>query len=111
MGHTSTFEAAKPNAPRALISVQVPGRAPWRVASNSGRLRVGRALDNDLVLSDDRVSRYHGQISVRFGTLVYADLGSTNGSFVNGARVSEIALGAGDVLQVGGSALTVEPGQ
>lgn len=109
--HTSMFEAAKPHAPRAVISVQVPGRAPWRIAINSGRLRVGRALDNDLVLSDDRVSRYHGQISVRFGTLVYADLGSTNGSFVNGARVSEIALGTGDVLQVGGSALTVEPGQ
>ena len=110
-GHTSTFEAARPHAPRAQISVQVPGRAPWRIAIASGRLRVGRALDNDLVLSDDRVSRHHGQISVRFGTLVYADLGSTNGSFVNGARVTEIALGTGDVVQVGGSALTVESGQ
>jgi hypothetical protein len=108
---TSMFEAARPKAPAATVAVQVPGRAPWRVAVNGGRLRVGRALDNDLVLPDDRVSRHHGQISVRFGTLVYADLGSTNGSFVNGVRVSEIALGPSDVLQLGGSALTVESGQ
>jgi hypothetical protein len=108
---TSTFEAAKPKAPNAALAVHVPGRAPWRVTVNGGRLRLGRALDNDLVLPDDRVSRHHGQISVRFGTLVYADLGSTNGSFVNGVRVSEIALGPTDVLQVGSSALTVESGQ
>ena len=92
------------------MAVHVPGRAPWRIAVSSGRLRVGRALDNDLVLSDDRVSRHHGQLSVRFGTLVYVDLGSTNGSFVNGVRVTEIALGPGDVVQLGGSALTIEAG-
>lgn len=110
-GHTSTYQAAQPNAPRATIVVQVPGRAPWRIGISSGRLRVGRAKDNDLVLPDDRISRHHGQISVRFGTLVYADLGSTNGSFVNGVRVTEIALGPTDVVQLGGSSLTVESGQ
>jgi hypothetical protein len=110
-GHTAAFEAPRPNTPRATIAVHVPGRSPWRVGISSGRLRVGRARDNDLVLPDDRVSRHHGQISVRFGTLVYADLGSTNGSFVNGSRVTEIALGPTDVLQLGGSSLTVEPGQ
>src|SRR6476660_3557021 len=102
-GHTATYPAL-PSAPRATVAVHVPGRAPWRIAVSSGRLRVGRALDNDLVLSDDRVSRHHGQLSVRFGTLLYVDLGSTNGSFVNGVRVTEIALGPGDVVQLGGSA-------
>jgi hypothetical protein len=108
-GHTATY-VARPSALRATVAVHVPGRAPWRIAVSSGRLRVGRALDNDLVLSDDRVSRHHGQLSVRFGTLVYVDLGSTNGSFVNGVRVTEIALGPGDVVQLGGSALTIEAG-
>jgi hypothetical protein len=109
-GHTAQFEAARPKLPPAAIAVSVPGRTPWRVAIASGRIRVGRAPDNDLVLADDRVSRHHGQISVRLGTLVYADLGSTNGSFVNGSRVTEIALGPRDVLQLGGSTLTVESG-
>ena len=109
-GHTATYEAARPTAPRGTIAVHVPGRAPWRLAVSSSRLRVGRALDNDLILPDDRVSRHHGQFSVRFGTLVYVDLGSTNGSFVNGVRVTEIALGPNDVVQLGGSALTIESG-
>jgi len=37
------------------------------------------------------------------------DLRSTNGSQLNGAAVSEIALGPGDVLQIGSSTVTVEP--
>lgn len=108
--NTAVFEAARPRVPSATISVQVPGRPAWRVPVNGGRLRIGRAMDNDIVLPDDRVSRHHGQVSVRFGTLVYSDLGSTNGSFVNGARVSEIALGPTDVLLLGRSSLTIEPG-
>ena len=58
-------------------------------------------------VADERVSRYHGQIVSRQGALVYTDLGSTNGSYVNGARVSEIALGSGDVLQVGNCTVTL----
>ena len=41
--------------------------------------------------------------------LVYTDLGSTNGSFLNGSPVTEIALGPGDVLQLGSSTVTIEP--
>jgi len=109
-GQTAIFVATRPRVPSATISVRVPGRPPWQVPLNGGRLRVGRAMDNDIVLPDDRVSRHHGQINVRFGTLVYSDLGSTNGSFVNGHRVSEIALGPTDVLLLGRSALTIESG-
>ncbi|MDP8905184.1 MAG: DUF3662 domain-containing protein [Chloroflexota bacterium] len=108
--NTAVFEAARPRVPNATIAVRVPGHPAWRVPVRGGRLRVGRALDNDIVLPDDGVSRHHGQINVRFGTLVYSDLGSTNGSFVNGARVTEIALGPTDVLLLGRSSLTIEPG-
>jgi len=48
-------------------------------------------------------------MSVRLGMLVYTDLGSTNGSYLNGGHVTEIALGPGDVLQVGSSTVTIEP--
>ena len=41
--------------------------------------------------------------------LVYTDLGSTNGSFLNSGAVTEIALGPGDVLQLGSSTITIEP--
>ena len=42
------------------------------------------------------------------GTLVYADLGSTNGSRVNGVPVTEVVLGVGDRLEVGDTAIIVE---
>jgi pSer/pThr/pTyr-binding forkhead associated (FHA) protein len=72
-------------------------------------VRVGRGQDNEVVLPDEQVSRHHGQLAARQGALIYRDLGSTNGSFVNGERVSEIAIGPGDVLQIGRSQVTVVP--
>jgi pSer/pThr/pTyr-binding forkhead associated (FHA) protein len=71
-------------------------------------LTIGRADDNDLVTRDSRVSRHHGRIVGRRGTLVYADLGSTNGSKVNGEAVTEVVLGVGDQLQIGDTALVLE---
>lgn len=108
-GGTAVFSAPRPNTPRAQLAVRTSGQPVSRINVRPGTTRLGRALDNDIVLPDDKVSRHHGQIGMRLGMLVYTDLGSTNGSFLNGAAVTEIALGPGDVLQVGGSTITVEP--
>lgn len=107
---TMIFRAAQPDVPRAVLAVRVAGTPVSRVPVSGGKMRVGRSLDNEIVLPDDKVSRHHGQIGVRLGMLVYTDLGSTNGSYLNGNAVTEIALGPGDVLQLGGSTLTIEPG-
>ncbi|HSH22158.1 MAG TPA: FhaA domain-containing protein [Candidatus Caenarcaniphilales bacterium] len=107
---TAVYATPTPMLPKAVIAVHMPGRPVTRLPLRNSTIRIGRALDNDIVLPDERVSRHHGQISVRLGTLVYADLGSTNGSFLNGSAVTEIALGPTDVLQVGGSSLTIESG-
>jgi pSer/pThr/pTyr-binding forkhead associated (FHA) protein len=69
---------------------------------------IGRSTDNAIVLPDSRVSRHHGRLQTRRGTLVYTDLGSTNGSRVNGVRVDECALGIGDRIVVGDTVLLVE---
>ena len=108
-GATAVFAAPRPNTPRAQLAVRTPGQPPSRLNVRPGTIRLGRALDNDIVLPDDKVSRHHGQIGIRLGMLVYTDLGSTNGSYLNGAAVTEIALGPGDVLQLGASTITVEP--
>jgi hypothetical protein len=108
-GSTSVFKAAQPSAPRARIAVRAPGQPVRHVVVDGSSLRIGRSNDNEIVLADDRVSRHHGQISARLGTLVYSDLGSTNGSYLQGSRVHEIALGPHDVIQLGGSSLTIEP--
>lgn len=107
---TSSYVAPRPSLPNAALAVRAPGRPVERVPIRSGTVRVGRAVDNDIVLPDERVSRHHGQFGVRLGTLVYRDLGSTNGSLLNGNLVTEIALGPGDVLQLGSSTLAIEQG-
>ena len=108
-GATAVFAAPRPNTPRAQLAVRTPGQPVSRLNVRPGTIRLGRALDNEIVLADDKVSRHHGQISIRLGMLVYTDLGSTNGSYLNGAHVTEIALGPGDVLMIGSSTITVEP--
>ena len=106
---TAVFAATQPHTPRAVLAVRSPTQGLGRFPVSAGTTRIGRAPDNDIVLVDDRVSRRHGQIATRFGMLVYTDLGSTNGSFLNGSPVTEIALGPTDILQVGSSTITIEP--
>ena len=73
-------------------------------------MTIGRARDNDLVLNDTRASRHHARLQARSGSLVLTDLDSTNGTLVNGGRVSEVVLGDGDRIEIGDSILVVEAG-
>lgn len=104
---TRVFTVPRPTAPAARLIVNGPGNPDRVVPVLGGVLRIGRAPDNDLVLGDGRVSRHHGRIAGRLGTLVYTDLGSTNGSRVNGEPVIEVVLGPGDRILVGDTTLEV----
>jgi len=65
-------------------------------------LRLGRDPDNELVLTDDGVSRRHARIERRGDRMVLMDVGSTNGTLLNDAELSGIAeLCTGDRIQVG----------
>lgn len=68
---------------------------------------IGRAQDNDIVVNDDRVSRNHLQIvQDNNGNCSVVDLGSSNGTFVNGQRItSEVRLQANDVVKIGSTTL------
>ena len=102
------FAIPRPTAPRAVLRVTDPDGRVRDVVVQPGGLTIGRATDNDLTAMDGRVSRHHGRIVGRRGTLVYSDLGSTNGSRVNGVPVTEVVLGVGDRLEVGDTAIVVE---
>jgi len=105
---TRLFTIPQRSTPRANVVVTDPDGRTRRVTIGGGGLTIGRAEDNDLVARDSRVSRHHGRIAGRRGTLVYLDLGSTNGSRVNGEPVSEVVLGVGDRLEVGSTIIVVE---
>ena len=76
----------------------------YAVSSNS---RIGRAPDNDIVLNADTISSYHAEIIVRDDKFYIKDMNSTNGTKVNGKRVSEAGLSPGLKLQIGETELTV----
>jgi len=64
---------------------------------------IGRAADADFVVDDGGVSRRHCRVLAAGGTYAVEDLGSRNGTFVNGARVVQRqALVDGSILRVGG---------
>ncbi|MGD8450398.1 MAG: FHA domain-containing protein [Phycisphaerae bacterium] len=62
---------------------------------------LGRRPDSTLRVASSDVSRQHCQIVVKDGAVLVKDLGSSNGTFVNGQRVAEKALSPGDRLTVG----------
>ncbi len=68
----------------------------------------GRSGDADLVLADDTVSRKHARIYSARGTLWLRDLGSRNGTLVNGHSVSHHRLRPGDRITIGASLLRVD---
>jgi hypothetical protein len=73
-------------------------------------VRLGRALSNDVILDDRRISRRHAQLRWRAGTYHLSDMGSSGGTTVNGRPVrrgEEIPLGDGDVVSLAGLTLTV----
>ncbi len=74
---------------------------------------VGRSSELDMVLVEDMVSRRHARIECGDDQIVIEDLGSTNGTFVNGEKIKRATLKEGDRVLIGTSILKVvstEPG-
>ncbi len=73
-------------------------------------VRMGRALSNDVILDDRRVSRRHAQLRWRRGTYHLSDMGSSGGTTLDGRPVrqgQEVPLAAGDTISLAGVVLTV----
>ncbi len=77
-----------------------------------GELILGREQGSaDLVIDDPGVSRRHARVIAGNGGVIVEDLGSSNGTYVNGERIGgPVELGAGDEVQVGATVLGVEGG-
>ena len=71
-------------------------------------LIVGRLNESEISVRDSFISRVHCGISYAAGQFVLKDLGSTNGTYRNGARVFECNLASGDKIQVGNTTLVIE---
>ncbi len=105
---TMVFDLPAVRAPTAILRQVLRDGSVREVPVDGTLLTIGRDADNGLVLDGPRVSRHHARLRARHGLLVLTDLGSANGVRVNGTRVSEAALGAGDRIEIGDTVLVVE---
>ncbi|MEX0709699.1 MAG: FhaA domain-containing protein [Chloroflexota bacterium] len=102
-------EIASPeSASRALLVVRTDGAAAVQFDLGGALISIGRASDNDVIVDDPQVSRHHCQLKLQHGAYSFADLGSRNGSWINGQQVSEVALGPGDTIQIGNTQIVFE---
>lgn len=74
----------------------------------SGSCRIGRSRHSDICLDHPSISESHCEIYVDPMMVLVTDLGSTNGTFINGTPVQKGQLANGQVLQVGGFAMVLE---
>jgi len=108
-GGTRVFEVPVIRSPDVVIEVREPNQAARKVPASGGPMTIGRSPECELVLRDSRASRRHARIAARDGVLILTDLGSTNGTRVNGHRITEVVLGAGDRIAIGETVLLIEP--
>src|SRR5438552_18704623 len=74
-------------------------------------MTVGSGTGNDVLLSDPTISRRHLVIEPHTDGVILRDLGSTNGSFVQGARFQELTLGFGTEVTIGQTVLKYVPSE
>jgi len=93
----------------SLTGIEGPvGKQTWDFAA--GRCAIGTHKSNDLAVSDPMVSRFHCEIRVDIANSQIVDLGSKNGTSVDGVRVRDADIKHGSLVKVGQSVLRFELG-
>lgn len=85
---------------RGYLVYEEPGAGELRVPIRESVV-IGRTAECDIAISDPSASRRHLRVSARKGAFYWQDLGSTNGTLVNGRHMLEGELHADDVLEIG----------
>jgi hypothetical protein len=84
------------------LFVQQGPQAGQSFAVNKPIITIGREAGNDIVLESPQISRYHTRLTLQGGAYVVEDMGSTNGTFLNGQRVLRpTPVTSGDLIGVG----------
>jgi pSer/pThr/pTyr-binding forkhead associated (FHA) protein len=100
------LRAMQDAGPHAQLNVESGPDAGNNHRTGEAALRVGRSPDNDMVLRDPATSGHHARIERRGQQFWIVDLGSTNGTLVNGEPVQEKELNHGDRITVGQNAVS-----
>ncbi len=100
-----------PGAPALHLTIRRGPRTGHSFSAAGPSVTIGRIAGNDIVIDDSQVSRHHASLTLEAGQWVLRDLGSTNGSTVNGQRIeSPCVVREGDVIGLGDVMLGVQVG-
>jgi pSer/pThr/pTyr-binding forkhead associated (FHA) protein len=90
-------------SPQSFQLVMRAGPSPGKANSLSkSEIRIGRDPKNDISIDDKEISRHHARLVLQGETYVIEDVGSTNGTFVNGERITgPVSLQAGSTIGLG----------
>jgi len=96
------FSLKPPAAQNRAVLVRMDSVQAGQVTSLDGpELRMGRHPDSGLVLDDEGMSRSHARVFYEGGAYFLEDLGSSNGTYVDGKRITKLMLFDGAVVQLG----------
>lgn len=85
-----------------LVVTEGPNRGK-KLPLNKSLTKIGKRETNDFVLTDKTVSRNHIEIEYAADSFLLRDLGSTNGTYLNGSKMKEAYLSPGDIIKIGGT--------
>ena len=93
------------------LILEIPGKG-IELPLKPGPMTIGAYPDNSIVLDEDTVSGYHTEISGNGKQWVLKDLGSTNGTKLNGKHIENpVFIKRGDIIQIGSTEITVKSGK
>jgi hypothetical protein len=114
-GHTQVIsidggqQARQRAQPKAFLVLHTD-QGEHTIPLESTMVNLGRGLNNDIILEDSRVSRHHAQVRYKARRFWVSDMGSTNGTFVNGEAIGEQPLRDRDIISLGGLELIFREG-
>ena len=92
----------------AKLVIQNQGMTGRACELNTDRTTIGRVEDNTFQIADASVSSHHCEVHLRGSEVFIRDLNSTNGSYINGEKVTEQVLKPGQTLRLGQVELKLE---
>lgn len=94
------------------VVITEKGGAERRVEFEKGEVTIGRVQGNDIILPKGNVSKRHSRIVLKDGRFIVVDLKSTNGTYVNGRKItSPLVVKSGDKIYIGDFVLTIDGAQ
>jgi len=92
----------------AHVTINPDNPNAWMVILKEGETTFGRAEDNDVRVEEGGVSSHHCRVSLNQGVVTITDLNSTNGTSINGTRITQTVWNPGQVIHLGSMPVRLE---